>query len=672
MQNRFGFKDFVVIVLLVLILVSIWLGMKQRDRQFDTFERLHAKSADLESRIAGGIASLTDRVGALDARVAELKFPTVVSVAAAPDAKGATPPPSATAPAPSATTPNPKPAARPGERDESWARAGAKVEWQEPWSFATDPAPQKGYQPGGAFTEVFEVRPAKLVPNIQTDTYGRRVVDQVVQSLGAYDPQTLKLRGVLAEAWQLDPDGMWFRAKIWDHAVFSDGVPVTAEDLRWSFHDFIMNTEIEAQRQRSFIGDQVDTITAISDKVVEIKFKKRLFSNLDTALTMYVLPKHYYSRLTPAETNKGTGLLLGSGPFRLDNADPASQWTPGQAVELVRNERYWGQRPPLDKMRFQDITDELARLTAYKNGDADMITPSSPQFMSLKNDPKFSSENQMLNTITMRSGRGGVIWNCGERGATAKKTPFHDKRVRQAMTMLLDREKMIRDIWSGVGIVAKGFTNPKFEGSDPEIKPWPFDPARAKALLTEAGWIDRDADGLLENEAGEPFEFEFTFFTGSEISQRIAAFLQDAYKAGGIRVVLRGVDWSVGDNIRKQRDYDAMFMAWSATAPESDPKQIFHSESIKDQGDNFGQWNSPRADAAIDALRSEVDFAKRMQHWREFERAMHDEQPYTWVRLYPDVRIIQPTIGNARLYPKGLEPWEFFRAAGPLLPATGQ
>jgi len=128
------------------------------------------------------------------------------------------------------------------------------------------------------------------------------------------------------------------------------------------------------------------------------------------------------------------------------------------------------------------------------------------------------------------------------------------------------------------------------------------------------------------------------------------------------------MDWSVGEPVRKRRDFDAMLMAWGANAPESDPKQIYHSDAIKNEGDNFAQWNSPEADKYIDLARREMNFDKRMEYWHEFERVMHEEQPYTWVRVAPYCRFIKGHIGNVTPYPKGLEVWEFFNTGGPILP----
>ena len=355
---------------------------------------------------------------------------------------------------------------------------------------------------------------------------------------------------------------------------------------------------------------------------------------------------------------------MGSGPFRLERVNVNDQWTPGEPLVLVRNERYWATPVPLERVIFRAINDELPRLTAYKNGEGDMATPSAPQFASSIKDPEWAANNQNLNWVNMKSGNSFIAWNCGERNG--KLTPFHDRRVRLAMTHLLDREKMIRDIWAGIGMLSKGSALPISPASNPDNKAWPFDLAKAKQLLKEAGWEDRDNNGVIEDADGNEFVFEFTYSTGGEIAQRIALFIQDSCRAAGIRVTLRGIDWSVSDPIRKQRDFDAITMGWGANAPESDPKQIYHSASIKDQGDNFAQWNNPEADRLIDAGRRELDFEKRQKIWHEFELVMHNDQPYTWIRVQPFVRFVKPEIGNVHTYPKGLEPWEFFRASGPL------
>jgi peptide/nickel transport system substrate-binding protein len=552
--------------------------------------------------------------------------------------------------------------------DQSWARPGVKVEhWAAPHC-AIDPTTIPGFGMGGEFTELFEAQPAKLTPYISSDVYSTRVLDRVCESLSTFDPKTLRLVGALADGWQIDPDGLWIRAHINPRARFSDGTPVTSEDIRWTYMDFINNPLIEAERARS-TQDNLKEVKVVDGLTVDFIFTEAFFTNILIALGNPILPKHYYAKFEPSQINQGTGMTMGSGRFRLSKLpsgpeDLSNQWTPGEDVVLVRNEQYWAEKPALERMRFKSIKDDLGRLVAYRNGEGSMMLPTSPQFNKvLKEEPEFEKSNYALKWTNMRCGYSFIAWQCGPRSGK-NLTPFADKRVRRAMTMLLDRERMIRDIWDGIGIVSKGPNNPESPASDPAVQPLPFDQDQAKQLLAEAGWKDRDGDGILENEKGDKFTFEYTYATGGEISERLARFVKDSYGKAGIIVTTRPVDWSRYQELLKLRDFDAITMGWGANSPESDPRQIFHSESIKEGGDNFTQWVNKDCDALIEKGRRTMDEATRMAVWRQFEACIAEDQPYTFVRVAPWLRFVKRDFGNVNTYKTGLEPQEFFRVSG--------
>lgn len=659
MQNRFGLKDFVLLVAVLFAIVSVWLSMSAGDRRQEMLQTLEKRLSDIETRMfTGGSNSGGDLAKEVaELRSAILNRPVHVIIhgggavgAVSTEAAGAETMPSET----------PRVAAA-GRRDDSWARPGVAIDWQEPWVFASPPQDVPGFRVGGEFAEIFGNQPAKLVPYLSTDVYGRRVIDEVVDSLAAYDPETLALRGRLASAWQRDPDGLWVRVRIRDDARFSDGMPVTAEDVRWTIQEFVFNPQIEAERSRSTL-DMIKDVKVIDEKTVEFVFDKPLFTNLSYSLGIYVLPKHFYSKFEPSQINQSTGLLMGSGGFKLASLDPDRQWAPGEDVVLVRNDLFWGPRSPLDRLRYKTVTNDLASLVAYRNGEGDMLTPTSPQYNQAREEADWERENWSLNWVNMRSGYSFIAWQCGPRNE--RLTPFHDKRVRRGMTMILDRERMIRDIWDGIGVVASGPNNPESPTSDPDIAPWPYDPEQAQALFKEAGWEDRNGDGVLENAEGQEFQFELTMATGGEIVERITSYVKNQCTRNGIRCNIRLVDWSIYQDLLKRRDFDALMMAWSANAPESDPKQIWHSSSILDQGDNFIQWADADADGLIDAIRATLDTDERMGLWQDFHGVVHEEQPYTFIRVAPWLRFVKGDVGNVQTYKSGLDRAEFFRAQG--------
>ncbi len=620
MQNSFGLKDFVLLVLLIVVIVSVWFAMVQEDRRW------------------GNIREMQSQVGRLEQQVALLQRAVeqapAAFVPALPDGGGQV--------------------SQGQLRDETWARDGAPITWQSAVSFVNDPRDHPEFAVGGRFTEIFEAQLAKITPLLYYDVYGRRVNDLVVEPLGRYNPETLELEGVLAEAWQYDPNGMWLRVKIQPRARFSDGQPVTAEDVKFTY-DMIFDHEIEAERFRNAFNT-IASAKVIRTDVIEFTFTEPMFLNLEAGLGMYALPKHFYENFTPSQFNQSTGLLMGSGPFRLRTLDPDAQWTPGNDVVLVRNEQYWGPKPALDEVRFTVVDDDLSRLVAYEQERGDMMRPTARQFVANRDKPGWSEKHRAMAWTNIRSGYSFIAWQTGPRNG--RLTPFHDKRVRQAMTHLLDRWRIIRDIYEGVGEVCNGPFSPDTPQANPEIEPWPYNIDRAKELLAEAGWRDR-GDGLLKNERGDVFTFEYTFSSGNESGQRLANYLRDQCARVGIRVELRTLDWSVYRDALNNRDFDAITLAWSPGAAEQDPYGLWHTDSMPTGGNNFVQWNTPRSDELIEMGRRELDPEKRMAIWHELHEIIHDEQPYTFLLNAPWLRFVNRRIENVHPYRTGVEYGEF-------------
>lgn len=647
MQNKFGIKDLAVMVLLVAIGVLLLLKMVQDDRRWVQTQGVEKRVAEIQQTVGARIQPIGDRLGNIEQQLAAVKDSLTSGVVVASTSAG----PAGTGPGASKSG---------GVRDESWKRAdGPAVHWCEAASFINDPWTQKDCALGGEFCEIFEAKSNKVTPFLAEDVYARRIADVVCQCLGKYNAKTLKMEGDLADAWQGDDKGLWLRARINPAAVFSDGQPVTADDVVWTFKEFVFNPQIQSEQSRSVLNVITD-VTKVSDRVVEFTFKEPMYSNFDAALRFYILPKHFYEKFTPSQINSATGLLVGSGPFKLARLDPENQWVPGEDLVLVRNENYFGPKPPLERLRFKAISDDLARLTAFRNREGDMITPSSPQFVQVSKEPGWSDANHSFNWINMRSGYNFIAWQCGPRNG--KLTPFADVRVRKAMTMLLDRERIIRDIYEGIGTLISGPGNPSQSSYNQDIKPLPFDLAEAKRLLKEAGWEDRDRDGILDKD-GVPFVFEFTHATAGEVIKRVANFLKDSCAQVGIDCRINPVDWARYDDLMKSRNFDAITLGWSASGPESDPNQIWHSSSIENQGNNFIQWRNAKADDLIDRGRREMNDQKRFAIWKELHAAIAEDQPYTFVRAVPWLRFVNKDFKNVHTYHKGLEYVEFHRPA---------
>ena len=175
----------------------------------------------------------------------------------------------------------------------------------------------------------------------------------------------------------------------------------------------------------------------------------------------------------------------------------------------------------------------------------------------------------------------------------------------------------------------------------------------ALPLLLEAGFADRNGDGVLEDESGAPFEFELTFFQGNEDTRRMVLFLRDLYARAGVVMKPRPTEWSVMVENLQRKDFDAITLAWTSGV-EVDIFQMFHSSQTLDGGDNFINHRNPELDRLIDAARAEVDEDRRMRLWREAEAVMVADQPYTFLLRRQSLVFIDGRIANVHNTALGL------------------
>lgn len=477
----------------------------------------------------------------------------------------------------------------------------------------------------------------------------------MLETLADRDPDTLGWRPLIARSWTISDDGLTITFKLRRGVSFSDGKPLTAHDVVFSY-DLIMNPKIEAPRQRAYYG-KIESVKANGDYEVTFKFRERYFKSFEVAATLDILPKHFYSKFTPAEFNAKPGLLMGSGPFRMETPDG---WAPGKPLTLYRNERYWGVKPAFDRLVYREINNDVARLTAFKNGEIDFFPAQPEQYVKMLEDKALVDRTQHFEYERITGGYGFIGWN-QKRGG--KATVFADKRVRRAMTMMIDRQYIAKELLRGYGIIPTGPFNRLSPQYNPEVKPLPFDMAEAKQLLAEAGYVDRDHDSVLENAAGEPFKFALTYPSsegGAGFWDRVMLLLKDQYAKAGIVMELDPLEWAVFAQKIDSRDFDAISLAWGGTL-ESDPYQIFHSDQMADGGDNFVNYSNPELDKAIDKARLIMDDEQRHKAWHVVHRILNDDQPYTFLYTRKSLVFVDDRIKNVQRVKIGLNsPFEWY------------
>jgi peptide/nickel transport system substrate-binding protein len=233
-----------------------------------------------------------------------------------------------------------------------------------------------------------------------------------------------------------------------------------------------------------------------------------------------------------------------------------------------------------------------------------------------------------------------------------KSTRFADKRVRQAMTMLSDRQRICEDIMLGLATPATGPFNRLGKQCNPEVKAWPFDVNAAKEKLKEAGYTD-DGSGTLKGSDGQPFSFRLTYPSGSPSYDQMVLFLKDSYARAGITMEPDRLDWSVFRERMRDRNFDAISLGWSAGL-EDDIYQMFDSSQIADGGDDFMSYKNPQLDQLIEQARETLDESKRIPLWRQCHSILHEDQPYTFLYTMKTVTFLDKRIQNVQQIPLGL------------------
>lgn len=505
------------------------------------------------------------------------------------------------------------------------------------------------YAQGDWSVNAFGTNLKTITPLVSTDAYASDVQSYVQESLLSRDPDTLEWQGLIAKSWQVSDDGLTITFQMRDDVTFSDGKPLTADDVVFTYN-FIMTDAIQAPRERSYY-EKIKEVKTNGKYEVVFVYKEPYFEALDLAGGLPIFPKHFYEPYLqkPQEFNESKGLLLGSGPYRL--ADPKG-WTPDKGnVELVRNERYWGDvQPSYNRILWRIIQNDSARLTTYRNGDIDDYSARPIEYADLKKDKQIMGKSQNFEYMPPVAGYSYIGWNQERNG---KPTIFADKRVRQAMTYLTDVNQIIKDVYLGYAEPAVSPFSPRSKQHDTSLEPWQFNLAKAQALLKEVGYEDRNGDGVLEDKAGKPFEFKLTYFEANEDTKRMVLLLKDLYAKAGVKMIPTPQEWPVMLEALNKKDFDAITLAWTSGI-ETDIYQMFHSSQSKTDGDNFISYKNPELDKLIEQARSTVDESTRMPIWKQAEHIMYDDQPYTFLLRRQSLLFVDKRIHNLQMTKLGL------------------
>lgn len=486
--------------------------------------------------------------------------------------------------------------------------------------------------------------PATLNYIISKDIYANWVVGgNIFETLLEYDFDKLELKPLLAENYDVSADGLEITFRLRDDVYFSDGKKITSDDIIFS-HQTIINPKVDAHALANYYRP-IKEVVRIDEKTIKFVLREPYFKGIEIAGLTPIFPKHIYEFTDAMEFNNRRSDPIGSGPYIFE------RWDVGREIVLRKNQNYWGKKPKINKIVFRVITNEVAELQALRSHDIDFMRPTSEQFSEVSKDQKFLDEFRCLSYWDPTTGYSYIGWN--------EDRPFFKERsVRQALTMLVDRESINKHILKGLGHIISGPFYIYGKQNDPNIKPWPYDPQKAEKMLDEAGWIDHNADGSRDKD-GVPFKFGFMIVSDTPVYEQLAKLLKDEMAKAGIEVTIDPYEWSVFEERLNTRSFDAVALAWGGVV-EEDPYQIWHSSQIMGRGSNRIGFANVQADALIEEARRTMDEDRRNKLYHQLHRILHEEQPYTFMFTRPWLQLLDKRFENVKVHKLGLNPLEWY------------
>jgi ABC-type transport system substrate-binding protein len=404
-----------------------------------------------------------------------------------------------------------------------------------------------------------------------------------------------------------------------------DGVPLTGEDVKFTY-EALINPKNVSPRAASY--QMIKSVELVDELTVRMTYK-RLYSPAIIDWALEIIPKHLLDaagleremnvRGVTGEARKTFSLRtsnynrdpIGTGPFRF------SEWRPDQFIRLTRNEDYWGRKAEFAELYYRVIPDYLTMELEFQAGALDRYWALPHQAARYRNDPKYQ---------VISSPEGYYMYIAYNE----RRPLFQDVRVRRALGMAIDVDAIIKYVLYGEG---KRSTGPYFSTTpfnDPNVKPLPYDPAGALALLAEAGW-KKNSHGLLEKDGKV---LQFTLVTNNANPQRkaIMTVAQEAWRKLGIDCKTQAFEWTVFiDDFVDHGNFDAFVLGWTGGDVNPDLYQVWHSSQTHPYELNYTGYQSARADDLISRIRTEYDPDEQVRLTHALHHVIAEDQPYTFL-----------------------------------------
>ncbi len=470
---------------------------------------------------------------------------------------------------------------------------------------------------------------------VNTDTWTREFIEHALflrlLTLNgdlSYAPQlarSYRMIGDTAAIFNIRRDVRWH-----------DGRRTTAYDVAFTF-ERVKNEETASPHVELFAN--WTRVQVIDSFTIRFSFKPHV-EPIFAWTQLAIMPRHLLDSIPPARLRQAAFNKhpVGNGPFRFVSTRANDRWVfeanPAFPAAL-------GGRPRLNRVIWRVIPENTAQITEIRTGQVDMILgPRAENVQALDAEPTMRAIIRPSNRYNM------VTWNNQRAG-------LNDARVRRAITMSINRAELLQVLRKGYGTIAVSPVPPYHWAFDRKLAPLAFDTVTAKRLLTTAGWVDRNRDGVRENAAGKPLELELKVAANNQFNRDIGEMMRAQLERVGIKINVRPVDFAVmiQDITKPERNYDGAYLQMS-TDLVLNFHDSFHSSTL-DNPFHATSYANPEVDRILDRVMVTSDRKAATALWQRFQRIMRDDQPLMMTWWSPDLIVVRERLQGVEMDVRG-------------------
>jgi len=463
--------------------------------------------------------------------------------------------------------------------------------------------------------------PSRLNPLLATDSSSSEITGFLFNGLVKYDKDNKVIIGDLAKSYEFrDDKTLIFHLR--QGVKWHDGKEFSAADVLFTFKTLTSDKVVSPYASAFRFVKDVKILDAYT---IEIDYKKPYFKALETWM-MGILPEHILKDEKNLMQSSFNTHPIGTGPYRLTQLEFSKN------IELTAFDEYFEGRPKIDKIVFHVIADPMTRLLMLKNGELDLGS-IEPLVMERQLKSDFFEKFNIYEKISL---------SYTYLGFNLRKEKFSDPRVREALSLAINRQELVDILFFKHAKVCTGPFLPGSAAFNPNVKAPTQDIARARKLLREAGYDEQ-----------HPFVFEIATSNSSSIRPYAAEILQYQLKKAGVIVKLRVMEWQAFLNmVVFPHKFDAVLLGWGLS-PTPDPYLFWHSESDKPGGFNLVGYHNPTIDKLIEKSQSMIDTKELAKIWQEIFAIIVKDNPYLFLYIpnsitavNKDIHPIKPALGG--------------------------